>query len=128
MLHRQQVEVHLGRIGLVLAHAIQEDGHARRQSHDGAHVEAARAEVQLEGGAEVIIERDAGLGGERVGQQPRLPGIDRLARHGRDAGRDPGADQGSSGGSDRAGNLDRLELRDPRGVPAGAIGLLGSAR
>src|SRR5690606_9499601 len=52
MLHRQQVEVHLGGVGLILADAVEEDRDPLRQPDDGRRIEAAGRDGHFVAGAE----------------------------------------------------------------------------
>jgi hypothetical protein len=55
MLHRKQIEIHLCRVGLILAYSIKEDRDTRRQAHHRPRVEASGAQIELEGSAQIIV-------------------------------------------------------------------------
>src|SRR4051812_5722311 len=112
MLHWEQIEVHLGCVGLVLAYSVEKYRHSRRQSHHRPDVKPAGTEVEFERRAEIVVQRNAGLGRERVSQQPGFPGIDGCTGDGRDPGWNSGANGRSCGRGDGAGYLDGLELSD----------------
>ena len=120
--HREQIEVHLGCVGLVLAYSVEEHRHSRGQSNHRADVEAPGAEIELERRAKIVVQRNPGLGREGIGQQPRFPGIDRCAGYGRDPGGNSRANGGSRGRGDGAGHLDRLQLGDSGCVGTGGVG------
>ena len=108
LIHGQEVEIDLRRVGLVLAHAIEEDRQAGREAHGWPDAEAARREVELVGRAEIVVDRNAGASGQDVRRQPRLPCVDCPTAEHRETSRKAGADGRVGSRGDRM-DLDRLD-------------------